>query len=146
LDDADASAVALVVGAEPAGIDGGDGVADRAVKELLFYLDDGLGQRPGLVGAHFQEVVGEAGRRLGTDARQTGELADEPGERIGHRRETAGGQNRPGRLAAIAPIRPCIVSPIFRTASLTAATTRSSSIEGSSRSITSGSILTATSW
>ena len=45
----------------------------------------------------------------------------------------------------MAPIRPCIVSSSLRPASLTAATMRSSSIEGSLTSITSGSILHSTS-
>ena len=67
LDDADLAAVTLHVGAEAAGIDGGDGVAARAMEELLFHLHDGLGERLCLGGGDLEQVVGEAGGGLGTD-------------------------------------------------------------------------------
>src|SRR6185295_4624974 len=140
LDDAEQLSVALRVGADPARLAGGDRVAQRAVEELLLDLDDRLGKRLRLCRRDLQQVVGEAGRGLRADARQAGQLADEPGHGIGHR-----AQKRPGMLCAIAPIFPCIVSSILRPASLTAARIRSSRTDGSLGSITSGSIRTPTS-
>jgi len=82
LDDADALGVALRIGADAAGVDGGDRVAPGAVEEAFLDLEQRLGEGRRLRLGDLEDVVRQAGGGLRPDAGEAGELADQPGQRI----------------------------------------------------------------
>ena len=77
------AAVARLVGAEAAGIDVGDGVAGRAVRDALLHVADGVAEALGVLARGAQDVEREALRALAADTRQFLQLVDEAREGFG---------------------------------------------------------------
>lgn len=75
---ADAGAVAHAVHADGALV--GRSVVEAAAAEVhvFLYVEDGLGQTARLLGIGFEQVVGDALRALGANARQTAQLIEQP--------------------------------------------------------------------
>ena len=65
------------VAAERAGVDVGDVVAHRAVRDALLHIAKGVSQALGVVARALQDMEGQALRPLGADARQPLEFFDE---------------------------------------------------------------------
>ena len=76
LDDANHAMVAAGVGAKLAGIDVGDAVAGRAVRDAILDVANGIAQPLSLLVRRFQDVKRQPLRALGANARQTLELID----------------------------------------------------------------------
>jgi hypothetical protein len=55
--------------------------ADGAEADLLFHLEDRLGQPDRVLARGTQQKVGQAGGRFRPDSRQLGELVDQAGDR-----------------------------------------------------------------
>src|SRR5207253_520205 len=137
LDDADDGRVAAVAGAEGAGIDVCNVVADRAVRHALFHVAQRVDQTLRLLARRPQDVKRETLCTLRSDAGQALQFLDETDQRIwqGH---YIPGSFMPG--GSMPPIFCAISSSALRWASLIAATMRSCSISISSFETTSGSI------
>ena len=78
-DDAEGGVGAMGAGAEGAGVDVGNVVAEGAEAEVGFELLDGVGEGFGLFGGAAEDVEGEALRSAGAHAGKLAELLDEAG-------------------------------------------------------------------
>jgi hypothetical protein len=76
-DDADDVMIPVHVAAERAGVDVGDVVAHRTVRDALLHIAKGVSQPLGVVARALEDMEGQALRPLGADARQPLELFDE---------------------------------------------------------------------
>ena len=146
LDDAQHGRIAPLVATERAQLTLGDVEAPAAPRDALLRLDDRRGEPLRVLGRRLQQVERDALRRLRADAGQPAELVDELLDRDlvegRHPRQAA----EAAEVEPAGDARPCFSacsSCARRSASLTAATTRSSSISTSSGSTTSGEIVTA---
>jgi hypothetical protein len=78
-DDTDTVRVTLRIAAEITGLDIGDRVAERTVEEFVLDLENRRGERLRIGPGDLEQVMGEPGGRLGTDAWKAGELSNECG-------------------------------------------------------------------
>src|SRR5204862_6559837 len=140
LDDAEQAGVAPGIGADAARVLVGDVEADRAVDDALLHGDQRARQLAHFLGGALEQEEREPLRRLRPDAGQALERVDEPRNGLGVERHY---MPSPGILspAVSLPISCWTRSRDLRSASLHAASTRSSSIWASSLLMTSGSIL-----
>ena len=76
-DDADDVMIPIHIAAEGAGVDVGDVVAHRTVRDALLHVAKGVSQPLGAVARALEDMEGQALRPLGADARQSLELLDE---------------------------------------------------------------------
>ena len=91
-DDAKDGMAAMGRGAEAAGVNVGDVVAEGAEAQVGFELLDGVGERAGVLGGRPEDVEGEALRGAGAHARELAELFNEAGHGFGE----AGGHEDSG--------------------------------------------------
>src|SRR2546425_1915296 len=140
LHDAEHAGVARGVGTDTARVLVGDVEADRAVDDALLDGGERARQLAHLLRGAFQQKKRQPLSRLGPDTGQALERVDEPRDGLGVEGHY---MPRPGILspAVSLPISCWTRSRDFRSASLHAASTRSSSIWASSLLMTSGSIL-----
>src|SRR5262249_19405171 len=89
LDYADDVTVARVAAAERTGIDVGDVVAHRAVRDALLPLAHAIDQPFGVLARRLEDVEGEPLRALRTDSGQALELLDEMNQRLGQQDRNA---------------------------------------------------------
>src|SRR5262249_17897302 len=147
---AERAAVARGIAADAAGILLGDVEARRAVEDPRLELGERVGQLADFLGRSLEEKEREPLGRLRPDAGQPLERVDQPRHPlrvIGHELGPRAQSPSPGILspAESLPSSACIISLDLRSASLHAASTRSSSICASSGLMTSRSILIAVS-
>src|SRR5207344_3666253 len=148
LDDADQRLVTARVEADHAELLLREVPALAAEADPCLHLADRVGEGQGFLVRHPQQMEREPLRRARADAGQARQLGDQVlDDGAEHGRSAAHCAYMPGRPR---PLRPPVTPPSFdwasscalRSASLTPARTRSSSVSGSSGSIASGEILT----
>ena len=110
--DADSRRVALLIRADGAGVDVGNGIAARAMKESLLDFENGLGQELGVGRRDLQEMVRQTSGSLRSDSGQTGELSDELRQGVRHLPSLPLRRGRPTRprvhrASVEAPRLPC---------------------------------------
>ena len=134
--------VAPLVGAELARIVFGQRKADRAEAHVVLDRQDRFGEALRFVARTVEQIKDQTRGGLWTDRRELAELVDQRRDRA--RRPSVAGLHNPGiRMPPVTEaIRFCDASAALFSASLTATTTRSSSVSMSSGSTASLPIFT----